>query len=350
MRISDWAQKFNLTIKRCEERPDHPQGEIVYRVKEVFTTLLGSWDPSSDYGAIPQWARDAYLKPWGADDYLEEGGTDHNLFALVLDLQGQPIKTGIQIRYWPDGFTKLGDAGYGGYLRIDPKPRSGWANIDIWSNFSPEGGEQGAWSWCPEGAADVVVGGGMPNNHHVSTFAVWQAERREAVQPDPTPTPTPILTPSPDPGGTPPGAGFEVSPLRVVAGQDITLKWNFTGAQVLTLTGPSVAGQGTLTFTLARTGQYTLHAALDNGTTLDRSLTVVVEDAPGLPGTPQPQRRRGESAADGRVNRRQHSPPAQFSPPGQRQRPWTALLDRSARREHRAEQWATCAPSTPDGR
>ena len=46
MRISDWAQKFNLAVKRCEERPDHPQGEIVYRVKDVFTTLLGSWDPS----------------------------------------------------------------------------------------------------------------------------------------------------------------------------------------------------------------------------------------------------------------------------------------------------------------
>ena len=74
MRISDWAQKFNLAVKRCEERPDHPQGEIVYRVKEVFTTLLGSWDPSSDYGAIPQWARDAYLKPWGAQDYLRRGG------------------------------------------------------------------------------------------------------------------------------------------------------------------------------------------------------------------------------------------------------------------------------------
>ena len=29
MRISDWAQKFNLAVKRCEERPDQPQGDIV---------------------------------------------------------------------------------------------------------------------------------------------------------------------------------------------------------------------------------------------------------------------------------------------------------------------------------
>jgi hypothetical protein len=175
MRISDWAQKFNLSIKRCEERPDHPQGEIVYRIKDVFTTLLGSWDPATDYGAIPQWARDAYLKPWGADDYFEEGGADHNLFALVLDLDGRPVKSGIQTRYWSDGFDKLGDAGYNGYLRVEPTPRSGWANIDVWNNFTPEDNEQGAWSWCPEGAADVIVGGGMPNKHHVSTFAVWQA-------------------------------------------------------------------------------------------------------------------------------------------------------------------------------
>ena len=281
MRLSDWAQKFNLAVKRCEERPDHPQGDIVYRVKDVFTTLLGSWDPSSNYGAIPQWARDAYLKPWGADDYFDEGGADHNLFALVLGLDGQPVKAGIQVRYWPDGFAKLGDAGYSGYVLIDPKPRSGWVGIDIWSSFSPERGEQGAWCWCPDGASDVAVGGGMPNNHHVSIFVVWQAERRDAVPPTPPPTPPP--DPTPDPGGVAPGAAFTITPERVVAGQAITLKWDFAGVQALTLTGPSVTGQGALTFTLARTGQYTLQAALDNGTTLEKSLTVIVDDAPPGP-------------------------------------------------------------------
>ena len=193
MRISDWAQKFNLAVKRCEERPDHPQGEIVYRVKEIFTTLLGSWDPSSDYGAIPQWARDAYLKPWGAATTSKRGG------------RPQPVRPGArsgrqagenrkQVRYWSDGFDKLGMPATPITRGLTPSP-VGLGKIDIWSNFSPERGEQGAWSWCPEGAADVVVGGGMPNNHHVSTFVVWQAERREAVQPDPTPTPTPTLPP-----------------------------------------------------------------------------------------------------------------------------------------------------------
>jgi hypothetical protein len=282
MRISAWAQKFNLVVKRCEERPDRPQGDIVYRVKDVFTTLLGSWDPSSGYGAIPQWARDAYLKPWGAVDYFDDGGADHSLFALVLDLDGKSVKTEKLVRYWSDGFDKLGDPGYTGYARMTPKPGSGWAKNDIWNSFSPERGEQGAWSWCPEGAADVIVGGGMPNNNHVSTFVVWQAERRAAVPPTPPPTPPP------DPGGVTPGAGFTVSPERVVAGQPVTLNWSFAGVQDLTLTGPSVTGQGTLTFTLARTGQYTLHAALEDGTILDKSITVVVDGAPVDPTPPDP--------------------------------------------------------------
>ena len=84
MRISDWAQNFNLAVKRFEERPDQPQGDIVYRVKDVFTTLLGSWDPSSGYGAIPQWARDAYLKPWGADDYFDKNDLRRGALAEAL--------------------------------------------------------------------------------------------------------------------------------------------------------------------------------------------------------------------------------------------------------------------------
>lgn len=284
MRISDWAQKFNLSIKRCEERPDKPPGAIIYRVQDIFTTLLGSWDPSTGYGAIPQWARDAYLKPWGAEDYLDDGGADHNLFALVLDLDGKPMKAGVLIRFWPDGFDKLGDAGYNGYLRLAPKPGSGWANIDIWNGFNPENHEQGAWSWCPEGAADVVVGGGMPRNHHVSTFVVWQAERREVVLPPAPPTPLP------DPGAVipmTPGAAFSLTPEPVAAGQAITLKWDFAGVRTITLAGPSITGQGTLTFIPARTGQYTLHATLDDGATLRSHATVIVEDAPPGP-TPPP--------------------------------------------------------------
>jgi hypothetical protein len=77
-----------------------------------------------------------------------------------------------------------------------------------------------------------------------------------------------------------------------VAGQQITLKWAFTGAQTVTLTGPSVSGQGAQAVMLARSGQYTLRAAFDDGTTIEKSLTVVVDDAPvgpNPPPTPDPE-------------------------------------------------------------
>ena len=66
-------------------------------------------------------------------------------------------------------------------------PPSGWANLDIYARYDHTRGERGPWCWCPAGAADVVTGGGLPGmGWHVSTFAVWQAERRQAVTP-PTP-------------------------------------------------------------------------------------------------------------------------------------------------------------------
>lgn len=181
MRSSEWIQRFNLSVKPSESRPDNPSGETVYRVKELFTTQFGSWEADNAVGAIPQWARDSYLRPWGADDYFDDAGGDHHLFARVLDLNGNPVKQENLIRYWSDGFQKLGDPNYNNYVRMTPKQGSGWANQVIFNSYVPERGEIGAWCWCPEGAADVVVGGGLPANLHISTFAVWQAQRRSGT-------------------------------------------------------------------------------------------------------------------------------------------------------------------------
>jgi hypothetical protein len=206
MEISEWASRYNVIVRRCEERPDHPPGDIVYRVKDLFTTRDGSWDPSDKPGTIPQWARDRYLRPWDAPDRFDDAGADHHLFARVLDLNGQPVKEPDLILYWSDGFEKLGDANYRNYVRMTPKQGSGWANQVVFNNFNPDGGERGAWCWCPRGAADVVVGGGMPNNHHVSFFAVWQAEQRQPA------------TPGTDPGiTTPAGGGVDSEALRMRA-------------------------------------------------------------------------------------------------------------------------------------
>ncbi len=190
MRISEWASNFRARVVRCEARPDNPPGEIVYRLKDLFTTRDGSWDPSQKPGSLPQWARDAYLRPWGAPDYFDDAGGDHNLFARVLDRNGQPVKSQDLIIGWSDGLHLLGQSEFAQAIKLTmtPKEKSGWGNQPIWNSFSPERGDSGAWCWCPRGAADVVAGGGLPNNQHVSWFAVWQAEPRTgdggALEPD----------------------------------------------------------------------------------------------------------------------------------------------------------------------
>ncbi len=181
-RKSAGAEHMNLAIRSLDERPDAPGGEIVYFVKDIFTTQDGSWEPSDKQYTIEQWARDAYLKPFGAPDYFDDAGADHHLFAAVIGLDGQLMKLK-DIQFWSDGFDKLGDPSYNGYVFRQTKDKSGWINIPIegGSSFVPERGEMGPWCWVPTGAAEVVCGGGMPAKQHVSTFVVWQAFRRDEL-------------------------------------------------------------------------------------------------------------------------------------------------------------------------
>jgi hypothetical protein len=128
---------------------------------------------------VPAWARERYLKPFGARDYFDDAGGDHHLFSLVLGLDGKSMsRKGIM--YWSDGFDKLGDHLYRSFTVVETKEHSGWGNIPIFSGFDPEQGG-GPWCWCPIGPAEVVTGGGMPGNWHVSTFVVWQAVKRDGT-------------------------------------------------------------------------------------------------------------------------------------------------------------------------
>ncbi|MBX3014387.1 MAG: hypothetical protein KF832_22890 [Caldilineaceae bacterium] len=191
MRIGTWATRFNVKVIRCEERPDQPAGEVIYRLKDLFTTRDGSWEPSAQPGSVEAWARDSYLLPPHHPEYFDDAGGDHNLFVRVLDEQGKPLRTADLVIGWSDGVHLLGEANFAQFIKmtITPKARSGWGNQPIWNSFNPEQGETGAWAFCPRGAADVVVGGGLPHNQHISWFAVWQAERRspvvEPVRPEP---------------------------------------------------------------------------------------------------------------------------------------------------------------------
>ncbi len=184
-RAGEWIQPFNIHAKTLNERPDNPAGDVVYLLKDLFTTRDGSWEPSTTPGSVSQWARDTYLKPFGAPDYFDDAGADHHLFAAVIGLDGQLLREK-EIVFWSDGFDKLGDPNYVDYVRRTTKSQSGWANIisGPGSSYIPERGESGPWCWAPTGAAEVICGGGMPAKQHVSIFAVWQAVRRSDLVPD----------------------------------------------------------------------------------------------------------------------------------------------------------------------
>jgi hypothetical protein len=195
-RLGSWVERMNLSIKTIAERPDAPvlgPDRIVYVIKDVFTTRDSHWELSSNYGGIDQWARDAYLKPMGDPEYFDDAGADHHLFALILDLEGNKLK-GHELLYWSDGLDRLGDPAYTGYAQGPgdhrypvTKDKSGWGNVVMFgSSYVPERGEQGPWCWTPRGlVAEVMCGGGMPANLHISTFVVWQAVRVPETVPSP---------------------------------------------------------------------------------------------------------------------------------------------------------------------
>jgi hypothetical protein len=185
-RASQWVSLYNVSIKPLSARPDKATGDVLYLVRDIFTTRDGSWEPSDLPGSIPEWARDEYLKPANAPDYFEDAGGAHHLYAAVIGLDGKLVRQQ-PILYWSDGFEVLGDPEYDAYIRRFTKERSGWTNIVTGpgSSYIPERGESGPWCWTPSGAAEVVCGGGLPANLHISFFVVWQAVANpDSGQPD----------------------------------------------------------------------------------------------------------------------------------------------------------------------
>lgn len=178
-RISPWAEENNIYIEELGRSPIPDDAETVYLLKDVFTTINGSWEVTNERWSVPQWARDDYL----ATEFDDAGG-DHHLFAAVLgeDAEFMRLK---EIIYWSDGFENVNDPAYDGYVYRETKEHSGWINIPIFSGSSyvPERGESGPWCWMPTAGSETICGGGLPSNHHVSTFAVWQAVPRNQPPP-----------------------------------------------------------------------------------------------------------------------------------------------------------------------
>lgn len=174
MRFSDWARQLNVIVQPATVAVGQP----VLRVKDVFTTRDGSWEPSQALGSIPQWARDTYLKPFNSPDYFDDAGGDHHVFGCIWDTpNNKPIKTGaIHYYTWTDNSN---------HVDMPVKTQGGWANVVMYNKFYPDQGERGAWAWHPAGSvpADVVVGGGMPYAFHVSFFATWTLETGTVIDP-----------------------------------------------------------------------------------------------------------------------------------------------------------------------
>lgn len=212
MRISEAATSFGVKVLPYNAKP----GETVYRVTDIFTTRDGSWDPSPKPGSVPQWARDAYLKPLSHPQYNDDGGADIHIFGAVQQIDGS-LYPSFPIEYW----TYTDNAN----RKTVIAKKHGWANnpMSRGSSFVPERGERGPWAWKPAGvAADTVTGAGMPSNWHVSFWAVWRPEVN---------TEGPVIVPPVGPdGGADTTALIDELNQRVARLEDIIRQWaNFVG-------------------------------------------------------------------------------------------------------------------------
>ena len=180
-RISDWARHYKLWVEEVQGQP----GETVYKVKYLFSTRDGSWEPGDKPGSVPQWARDLFLFPSNHPQYNDDGGADRHLFGAVLGEGGALAGNGA-IHYWT--YTDNANHTY------QPVKRHGWANIPLFNHSDVPG----PWAWQPTNVkADVVKGGGLPGGLHISWFAVWE---RVVIPGKPEEPEKPPVDPPTEPG------------------------------------------------------------------------------------------------------------------------------------------------------
>jgi len=185
-RLTGWFDALRLTLQPVAPLP--APGSTVYLLKELFTTLEGSWEASAERYAIPQWARDLYADP---GEMMELGKRSH-LYAAVVDSSGRRIP-GQTIRFTNRYNPAATDERVTG-------ERTGWVSYTLFpsSVYDAAGGQQGPWVWGPAGLAETVYGGGLPaDGQGLSIFAVWQQTVAEGEPPAPEPPapepPAPVI-------------------------------------------------------------------------------------------------------------------------------------------------------------
>lgn len=97
----------------------------------------------------------------------------------------------------------------------------------------------------------------------------------------PTPTPTPT-SPPPTPSG-PATIDFRADDTSLDAGDCTTLRWDVENVREVYLNGGGVTGHGSREVCPAAATTYTLHVVLADGSTSDRTITIVVSGESGGP-------------------------------------------------------------------
>lgn len=201
-RISPWMFQrtdnmgLMLKIMRWQDRPDlaewtPDEDPTVYVLADLWCNYFGNNTYQGDaQWTPPKWAVDEYINsiPWGQPGYFDDAGGDHHIFGAAKALNGK-LKAGHTIVFGSQGVNKAQFYDPTAWENRVAKA-SGFANVVLYgaksdtdrgSTYYPDKGERGPWAWWPFGLSDVVYGGGMPYQQHVSTFAVWQEVERNAA-------------------------------------------------------------------------------------------------------------------------------------------------------------------------
>ena len=183
-RFSEGWKSLNASVIPLHERTDITlptnDAELVYILKDGWTTHLGSWEPdSNDPWAVPQWARDTYLLPGNHQCYNDDGGSEHHFLFAMLPIDWDGGNVGCQLLksvstlHWSDDrdHPTSNDTAH------KVKPHSGWWNVAMYSSstYFPDRDQHGPFRWMPQAIlCDIAKGAGMPYQRHVSFWAVWQ--------------------------------------------------------------------------------------------------------------------------------------------------------------------------------
>lgn len=201
-RIGSWIplradlQGANISILPWSARPDISKwssATVVYELKDIWTTINGSWDYMGRFG-IDQWARDTWLGK------CNQGGGDHNIVVNCINAQGS-FMTGKGMMF-QSGDPAAIDArinDLASWTKFNIPGGLDWPAVDLFSSstYFPDQGKQGPWLIMPYGLSDVVCGVGMPYQQHISTFCVWEEKPRSVVvspsEPPVSPSAPPVV-------------------------------------------------------------------------------------------------------------------------------------------------------------